>query len=214
MSDKALDAGATAWLDLESADGLRAKVRALSSAERNAVLAGIDKPPVLGFALQKQRAEIGADLPEREANAARLAWVESLSPERVRAMAAAQTYHWRRGVALVSAGVEALTIDGEDFGSASEVVEMVAASDAETGADLLAELAGLVTEFGTLGKAGPMCSARLHGAPTLSTEDGPASDAQQPREQAEGTAAAPSLSPSVEPSGAQTEARSATTEGA
>ena len=193
MVDKALDGdSAPQWVELTEAAGLRALLRPLDSAQMQAALAGVEKAPPLGFALVRQRLTVGEGLPEQAANAARLAWVKAMSPERQLVLASAQTYHWRRAMALVSVGVERLVIDGEDFGSPVEVAEMLAEADPETGADVVLELAQLVTEFVTLGKAGPMCSERLCGPPTGSLAAGTATDAPQPGESNAATAAAPS----------------------
>lgn len=186
---KALDANdAPQWMTLESVANVRALVRPVVDAQ--AVLADVERPPMLGYALQRQRDGIGAGLPERERRAAQLAWFNGLPESRRLALASAQTYHLRTYRAWIAASVERLTVDGEDFGTPLEMLDAV--GDVDTAVDLLVELGEVSKEFSTLGKAGPLCSARLCGAPTELRGVGPASDAPPPRDDFEATAAAPS----------------------
>lgn len=189
--DKALDAADTAWLNLTTVDNCKMQVRALSADGRRALLAGIDKPPVLGYALQKQREGIGAGLPEREQLAAQMEWVQALPEHKRAALVAAQAYHARRLRAWVDACGVAVAIDGEDLGlTPADLLDSI--SDIDTAVGLLVEMGSVCEDYSTLGKAGPLCSERLCGPPTGWPGAGTVSDAPRPPAPSEGTAAASS----------------------
>lgn len=190
MATKALDATeAPQWFTLRCTDDIRIKVKALSAPERQALVASVERAPVLGFALMEQRQGIGADEPTEQAKyAAQVAWAEGLSERQRAALLSAEGYQIRQLRAWVAACVVECLIDGEPY--APGLLPLLdAIHDPGLKVEALLEAAGLCAEFSTLGKAGPMCSARLCGAPTREPVDGPASDALPASESSEGTAA-------------------------
>lgn len=193
MGVKAVDATVDPqWFRLECSDDLRVQVKALSAAERQALIDSVDRASVLGFMLADERQTIGADEPTEQArNAARVKWAMGLSERKRAALAAAESYNFRIMQAWVDACVVGVEVDGEPFaGPMSRLLGAI--QDPSTLGEVLAEVGLLCSEFSSLGKAGPMCSARLCGAPTPTPEGGPASDAPRPAGDCEGIAETPS----------------------
>ena len=167
------------WFELEAAEGLRIQVKALSDAERESMLAAIDRAPVLGYALAKQRRDVGADEPTEQArNAAQSAWAAALPPKHRAALAAAETFPLRTLQAWVNACVVAVEVEGVPVrDSLADLLGGI--PDPTLYVDALTEAAGLCAEFSTLGKAGPMCSGRLCGQPGARPAGGTATTAPQ-----------------------------------
>lgn len=167
------------WFELEAAEGLRIQVKALSDVERGAMLASVERAPVLGYALAKQRREVGAELPTEQArNAAQSAWAAALPPKHKAALAAAETFPLRTLQAWVNACVVAVEVEGVPVrDSLADLLGGI--PDPSLYVDALTEAAGLCAEFSTLGKAGPMCSERLCGQLGARPEGGTATSAQQ-----------------------------------
>lgn len=191
---KALDATeAPAWFTLECSDELRIKVKALSEVERQALIASVPRASMLGFALMDERQKVGADAPTVQArHAAQVEWAKGLSERKRKALLDAEGYQLRALRAWVAECVVAVEIDGEPYdGGLLPLIDAI--RDPGLLAAVMLEAGALCVEFSSLGKAGPMCSARLCGAPTPGPVAGPASDAPPPSADGEATAAAPSL---------------------
>lgn len=182
---------APVWLRLESDAEVEILVRPLAATEAHGVDAGVKRASMLGYALMTERSSIGEGLCDREREASQLAWYRSLSPARQAALMEAQTYHMRRLRAWIDAAVVDVRVAGEGVPLSLGAI-LNGVLDADLLVAVIVEAGNLAMEASRLGKAGPLCSARLSGPRTDSPQGGPVSGAHPQSEHGGATAGAPS----------------------